>query len=349
MIFTDQSGNKCRMSLFISHTLAYNYFCQIPDSEGMPYFLSLQTRFTTRGRAIAALVLVCFIWGTSWVASKEAVRDMPALQMAGIRQIWAGVMYVVFFLARGYTLPKGKQWLPIVFLAFLNFILANGLSTWGVKYISAGLGSIIGASFPLWLVILALVRYKEKPGVLTWTGLLLGFGGICIVFYDHLSELLHPAFRFGVFLSLLASLAWTAGTLYTKEHAVHFNPYFSIGLQMLISGIVLTSLTETTGLNIPLREISMYSWLNIAYLVFFSSVLAFLAYLYALQNLPTSLVSVYAYVNPIVAVLIGGLFFHERLTPTIIAGALVTITGVYLVNAALRAKNILYKPPRGRI
>jgi drug/metabolite transporter (DMT)-like permease len=118
---------------------------------------------------------------------------------------------------------------------------------------------------------------------------------------------------------------------------------------MLIAGIALTGMTEATGLNIPLGDISLYSLFNIAYLVFFSSVLAFLAYLYALQNLPTSLVSVYAYINPIVAVLIGGLFFQEKLTPTIIAGALVTITGVYLVNAALRAKNILYKPPRGRI
>jgi drug/metabolite transporter (DMT)-like permease len=256
---------------------------------------------------------------------------------------------VVFFTIRGYAWPKGKQWLPILFLAFLNFILANGLSTWGVKYISAGLGSIIGASFPLWLVILALVRYREKATRLTWAGLLLGFGGICIVFYDHVGELLHSEFRFGVFLSLIASLAWTAGTLYTKEHALHFNPYFGIGLQMLIAGIALTGMTEATGLNIPLGDISLYSWFNIAYLVFFSSVLAFLAYLYALQNLPTSLVSVYAYINPIVAVLIGGLFFQEKLTPTIIAGALVTITGVYLVNAALRAKNILHNPPRGRI
>jgi len=274
---------------------------------------------------------------------------MPALQMAGIRQVWAGIMYVVFFIARGYALPRGRQWLPILLLAFLNFILANGLSSWGVKYISAGLGSIIGASFPLWLVILTFLRYREKPTVQSWFGLLLGFGGICIVFYNHLGELLNGDFRFGVILSLLAALSWTAGTLYTKEHALHFNPYFGIGLQMLISGIVLTSITAATGSAIPLQEITLYSWLNITYLVFLSSVLAFIAYLYALQNLPTSMVSVYAYVNPVIAVLIGGLFFGEKLTPTIIAGALVTITGVYLVNAALRAKNIFFRPSRGRM
>lgn len=309
----------------------------------------MQSEHPSHGRAYFALVLVCIIWGTSWVASKEAVRHMPALQMAGIRQIWAGVLYVIWFLSKGTPWPKGKEWFPILWLSFLNFVLSNGLSTWGVKYISAGLGSIIGASFPLWLVILSLWRYKEKPTLFAWVGLLLGFTGICIVFYDHLAEFVNPQFSFGVALSVTAALSWTVGTIYTKEHALHFNPYFGIGLQMLISGVTLVTLSDLTGMSIPLSEIPLYSWINISYLVVFSSILAFVAYLYALQKLPTSLVSIYAYINPIIAVMIGGLFFGERLTMIILTGALVTVAGVYLVNAALRQKSIFYRPPRGRI
>ena len=106
----------------------------------------------TRAKAIFALALVCFLWGTTWIASKEGVKYMPALQMAGIRQIIAGSLYVsLFFITKASSLPKGKEWIPILVLSFLNFILSNGLSTWGVKYISAGLGSIMGAIFPLWL------------------------------------------------------------------------------------------------------------------------------------------------------------------------------------------------------
>ena len=304
----------------------------------------MQSETPSHGRAYAALVLICFIWGTSWVATKEAVRYMPALQMVGIRQIWAGALYVIWFLVKKQPWPKGKQWWPILWLAFLNFILSNGLSTWGVKYISAGLGSIIGASFPLWLVILSLIRYKEKPTPLAWIGLIFGFSGICIVFYDHLTEFLDPNFRIGIALSVTAAITWTIGTLYTKEHALHFNPYFGIGLQMCISGITLMTISKMTGMSIPLTDIPAYSWLNITYLVLFSSVLAFVSYLYALQKLPTSLVSIYAYINPIVAVLIGGAFFNERLTVVILIGALVTIMGVYLVNAALRQKRFFFWP-----
>src|SRR5262245_51047057 len=103
-----------------------------------------------RQKAIFALALVCFFWGTTWLASKEGVKRMPALQLAGLRQLLGGSFYVAFFLWKGISLPKRKEWIPILVLSLLNFILSNGLSTWGVQFISAGLGSILGAIFPLW-------------------------------------------------------------------------------------------------------------------------------------------------------------------------------------------------------
>ena len=119
----------------------------------------------TRAKAIFALALVCFFWGTTWIASKEGVRHMPPLQMAGLRQLAGGLCYVLFFLIKGERWPKGKEWRSIIVLSFLNFLIANGLSTWGLKYISAGLGSIIGAIFPLWLVVIGLFSAKAKmPG-----------------------------------------------------------------------------------------------------------------------------------------------------------------------------------------
>src|SRR6476660_6016001 len=110
----------------------------------------------TKVKAFIALALVCFFWGTTWVASKEAVSHMPALQMAGMRQFFGGTCYILFFLFKGAKFPRGKEWITIIVLGFLNFTLSNGLSTWGVKFISAGLGSIIGAIFPLWLVVIGL-------------------------------------------------------------------------------------------------------------------------------------------------------------------------------------------------
>lgn len=291
----------------------------------------------TRTKALVALGLVSFFWGTTWIASKEGVRHMPALQLAGIRQLLGGLLYLGFFMSKGRVLPRGKEWWPILTLSFLNFMLSNALSTWGVKYISAGLGSIIGATFPLWLVVIGLFSNKRSISPKAIIGFLLGFAGICVIFYQHLDDFLNLSFLFGILLSLAATWSWAFGTLYTKKTAKSFNPYFSFGLQMVISGTVILLICEPTNLSIPLKSIPWQSWTAIAYLVIFSSVLTFIAYLYALQHLSAEQTSVYAYINPVVAVGLGALLFGEKVTGFIVFGGLITLLGVYLINHALRS------------
>lgn len=291
----------------------------------------------TRAKALFALALVCFFWGTTWIASKKGVSYMPALQLAGLRQLIAGLLYVGFFLYKKTPLPRGKEWTPILVLSFLNFILSNGLSTWGVQYISAGLGSIMGAIFPLWIVVIGLFISREKIPQKAIIGLLLGFGGVCIIFYEHLQDFFNADFRFGILLSLIATWTWAFATLYTKKQAASFNPYFSLGLQMVISGVTLTIFTNASGNAVAMSAIPWQAWSSIAYLIVFGSLIAFICYLYALQNLPTEQASVYAYINPMVAVLCGWIIFHERITIFITIGGLVTLAGVYLVNKAFRA------------
>lgn len=290
----------------------------------------------TDRKAYLALALVCIVWGVSWVGTKEGVRYMPPFQMVGIRQILAGLAYVLYFLIRGAKLPRRKEWYPILLLSALNFMISNGLATWGVKLTTAGLSAIMGAIFPLWLVIILALRGKNRIPPLAWIGIIIGFAGICIVFYEHLQELFNFSFLGGILLGLTASLSWAYGTIYTKEFATAFNPYHSIGWQMLISGIMLSIIAKVSGHSIPLTDIKLYSWMAIFFLVIVSSIIAFIAYLYALQKLPTGLVSLYAYINPIVAVLAGSLFTGEPLTVLIITGSLVTLTGVYIVNRALK-------------
>ncbi len=292
----------------------------------------------TERKAYFALALVCLVWGVSWVGTKEAVRYMPPFQMVGIRQILAGSVYVLYFMFKGAKLPRKKEWYPILFLSVLSFMISNGLATLGVKLTTAGLSAIMGAIFPLWLVVILAVRGKNRIPPLAWIGILVGFSGVCIVFYEHLHELFNFSFLGGITLGLIASLSWAYATIYTKEFALDFNPYHSIGWQMLISGLVITIIAQISGEVIPLKEIKLYTWSAIFFLVVVSSIIAFLAYLYALQKLPTGIVSVYAYVNPIVAVLAGSLFTGESLTVLIITGSLVTLAGVYIVNRALHKK-----------
>lgn len=289
-----------------------------------------------RFKAFVALGLVCFFWGTTWIASKEGVRHMPALQLAGIRQLAGGVLYLIFFMSKGRIWPRGREWRTILVLSFLNFMLSNALSTWGVKYISAGLGSIIGATFPLWMVVIGLLSNKKSIPAKAIIGFILGFVGICVIFYEHLHDFLNTDFLIGIFLSLAATWSWAFGTIYTKQQAKAFNPYFSLGLQMAISGLVILMICEPANISVPLRNIPWQSWAAIIYLVIFSSVISFVAYLYALQHLSAEQTSVYAYINPIVAVTLGGIFFDEKLTFFIVAGGVITLCGVYVINQSLK-------------
>lgn len=289
----------------------------------------------SRSKAYFALGLVCFFWGTTWIASKQGVRYMPALQLAGIRQLAGGLLYVLYFLSKGRVLPRGKEWKPILVLSFLNFMLANALSTWGLQYIPGGLGSIIAATYPLWIVVIAMAGKKAKLPLMTLAGFFLGFAGICVIFSEHLDHLFNPSFVFGIFLSLVATWAWAFGTIYTKQQARSFNPYYSLGLQMIISGAMVILIADISGLSVPIASIPYQSWLAITYLVLFSSILTFVAFLYALQHLSPEQTSVYAYINPIIAVVFSALLFNEKLTLLLAVGVAITLYGVYVINRSL--------------
>lgn len=299
--------------------------------------LTAKNKLQSIGLPVLALFWVSFFWGTTWLASKEGVKHMPALQLAAIRQFLGATVYISYFLFKKTTWPKGKQWNTIVILSILNFTLSNGLSTWGVKYISSGLGAIIGTIFPLWIVIISWFK-GEKTSKWSVIGLLVSFAGVCLIFYDYLADFLNPDFRFGIALSVIATFTWAFGSVYTKKKAASFNPYFSLGLQMLISSILLFAYSGATGTAINITQIPAESWWSIAYLVIFGSVFTFIAFIYALQHLPAEVSSIYAYINPIVALVLGSIIFNEPLTIMIMVGGSITIFGLYLVNRSIRKK-----------
>ena len=299
----------------------------------------IQSKISSVGLPILALCWISFFWGTTWIASKEGVKYMPALQLAAIRQFLGSIIYLSYFLFKKTPWPKGKQCKTIIILSILNFVLSNGLSTWGVKYISSGLGAIIGALVPLWVVIISLFR-GEKLVKLSIIGLVVGFAGVCVIFYEHLSDFLIFDFRFGIIISIISTLTWAFATLYTKKKAASFNPYFSLGIQMFISSIFLFAYLGATGSAVSLSTIPVISWVSIGYLVIFGSVLTFIAYIYALQHLPAEINSIYAYINPIIAVLLGAYIFGEPLSLAIAVGGIITLFGLYLVNRSFqKSKN----------
>jgi len=250
-----------------------------------------------------------------------------------------GSCYLAYYISKKNPWPRKKEFLPLLVLAILNFVLSNGLSTWGVKYIPSGLGAIMGAIFPLWIVLAGFIAGRTHIPRLTAIGLITGFAGICIIFYRHLPDFFIPDFRFGIFLSLCATWSWAAGTIYTKRHARVFNPYFGLGFQMLLGGIILSviSLISDPG-HLPVTAIPAISWFAIFYLVVFGSLIGFICYVYALQHLPTTQTAIYAYVNPVVAIITGAIVLGEELNMTVLTGGLVTLSGIYMVNKSYSQK-----------
>ena len=263
---------------------------------------------------------------------------MPPLEMASIRQLIAGSIYAAFFIFyKKAPLPSSKQFRWLIPMGILMFVSANGLSTWSIRFIPAGLSSLIGALYPLCVVIIEKIFYKNvRLTTLTFCGLFLGIAGIAIVFYEDAFHNAGPSFLFGVFLSAVAMLSWSIGTVFIARNKTNMNSYHSIGWQMLIAGIILFVIASFTQPYLSLTDIPSAAWLSIWYLVIFGSLISFVAFIYSMHKLPAAIASLYAYINPLVAMVAGYFVLQEKLTVNILWGSVVTLVGVFMVNYSIK-------------
>ena len=291
-----------------------------------------------KGRGYIALATTSILWGTTWVASKLGVNEIPALQMAYIRQFIAGLCFVLFFMwYRKLPFPSAKQFRWLTVMAILMFVFANGLSTWAIKYIPTGLAALIGALYPLSVVIIERIFFhSKKMTILTFLGLFLGITGVGIVFYENAFGHFNYTYLIGLSLSVFAMLSWSFGTVFLTRNKENINPYYGTGWQMLISAVILCLFAELMQPTVPFAAISVKVWLVIFYLVLFGSIISFVAFIFSMKKLPAAIASLYAYINPLVAMVVAAIVLNEKLTINILWGAIVTLIGVFLVNYSIR-------------
>jgi drug/metabolite transporter (DMT)-like permease len=291
----------------------------------------------TKNKAYLALTATSIIWGTTWVASRIGVEDVPGLQVSYLRQFIAGCLLLAFFFIRGEKLPTWQQFRWLFILSIFMFVLANGFSTWSVKYIPSGLASLISALAPICVVLIDLVFFKEyKNTPVTFIGLFLGFAGVAIVFYENAFHEQPEGYIYGIIYGLIAMIGWSIGTIFITRNKYNINPYYAMGWQMFLSSFMIFALAKFTNNDIAISEVSLKTWSAIAYLIVMGSVLAFAAFIYSIKYLPTAIASLYAYINPIVAMLFGTLILDEPLTINLLLGAVVTLVGVYIVNYSVK-------------
>ncbi len=234
-----------------------------------------------KSKAYLALTVTSLVWGTTWVAMKFGVKQLPALELAAIRQFIAGSLFVIFFLLRKEKMPTLKQFRQLFILSIFTFVLANGLSTWSLAFIPSGLGALIGALYPLSVVIIEYFFYNNKNITpLTVAGILLGVTGICFVFYENAFHAHPTGYVFGLALAVIAMLAWSYSSIMIARNKVKTNPYFGMGWQMVFGSSMMFMMSLIEGKNIPISQIPLDGWLAIAYLIAAGSILAIIAFIY---------------------------------------------------------------------
>jgi drug/metabolite transporter (DMT)-like permease len=308
--------------------------------HGILNFQKIKSLSIKRSKKIAyfCLAVTCIVWGTTWVGSRYAVQQkVPGLEVSYLRQFIAGSLVLLFFLFKREKMPTWPQFKWLAMVAFFMFFLNNGMATWGVNYISSGLASLIAAMFPLCMVLLDFVIYKKRDGnKLTFIGLVVGIIGVGYVFYENAFTSQPAGYGFGVMLCFIAMLGWALGSLFIARNKYAMNPYYAAGWQMFLASIMIFLMSEITGNHIPVSQVPARVWEDISFLSIGGSILTFIAFIYSLKHLPPAIASLYAYINPMVAMLVGAEVLHEALTTNLIIGAVITLAGVYLVNYSLR-------------
>ena len=275
---------------------------------------------------------VCFLWGTTYLGIRVGVASFPPLFFSLFRLVIAGIIFAVMFLRKHSILSVGvKQILGHAIAGGLLFSVGNGLVTIAEVHISSSLAAIISALIPVWIVLLnTIMNRSEFPEFKIILGTLLGVTGIVIIFGGQIG-FDQQQVRNGAALMFIAGLGWAGGSLLIKKMKEPIPVTGAATFQMLGGGLLLlpfSLLTEDWSTIDPTTE----SLAALAYLIIFGSIIAYICFLYAMRHLPVTVVSMYAYINPIVALIVGWFLLSEPLSLRILLGVIVTLSGVLLVN-----------------
>jgi drug/metabolite transporter (DMT)-like permease len=284
----------------------------------------------------AALVTVYIVWGTTYFAIRIVNQTLPPLLAASVRFLVAGGLMFAFTIGRGDAeadRPGRRQWAAAAIIGGALLLGGNGAVVWAERTVPSGIVALIIALIPLWMALIdAVLGRRPRPRVAF--GLLIGFAGAAMLVGTAASGSIPLV---GMLFAVGASISWASGSLYARSAPLPRRPFVGIGMEMLCGGVGLFAAGVLAGDlgRIDLERASLASVLALAYLIVFGSFAAFASYVWLLRNARTSLVSTYAYVNPVVAVFLGWAFLDESITlRTVAAGAIVLAAVAIIISAS---------------
>lgn len=285
-----------------------------------------------RGQVAAAFMLVYVLWGSTYLGIRFAIETLPPFLMAGTRHLTAGALLYTWNRLRGAPPPSCREWLAAGVIGALLLFGGNGLVTWSEQRVPSGVAALIVASVPLWMALIDGLQQRRIPAARVLAGVALGLGGLALLIAPGGREA-ERVDSLGAAALVLAALSWVGGSLLSRR--IRFSSATSLvtALEMIAGGVLLELAGVARGepSQVHLREASVRSLLAFGYLVIFGSLVAFSAYMWLLKVSTPARVSTYAYVNPVVAVLLGWAFAGESLTARIGLSALVIVGAVALI------------------
>lgn len=289
--------------------------------------------------ALAAWIAVCLIWGTTYFAIRITLESMPPWLMSGFRWTAAGSIITVYLWSRGERLPAPNWWKGAAFLGFSLLVLGNGGVVWAEQYVPSGLAAVMVAASPFWMTALEAFRSDGEPlTARIAAGLVVGLLGIVLLVWPDLASAGGGArgFLAGVISLQIACIGWTIGSSYSRRHAREENVLSTTAAQMLAGGVMMLAIGTVMGEWRALHFVPRTTT-ALVYLATVGAIGGFVAYTYALRHLPISLVSLYAYVNPVIAVVLGAAFLGEPFGARMAFAAALVFAGVAIVKSPRRS------------
>lgn len=288
-------------------------------------------------KILGAFALVYLVWGSTYLAIRVVVESLPPFLSAGVRFVIAGLLMLIYALARGHRLPRlARDWGTLALIGLMMLVGANGLVTWAVQWVDSNQAALIVATAALWMAWLGTLGPNGEPlSRPTVAGLVLGLIGVAVLVGDGLRVGHAPAFAY---LALQVSpLLWAAGSILSKRRQVQCAPVMSAAVQTLVAAVVLTAGGLAAG------EGARWTWepralWALVYLIVFGSFITYACFLWLVQQVSAARLSTYAYVNPAVAVLLGWWLLDEQLTAMQIAGTFIILFAVVIVTLASTIK-----------
>ncbi len=293
------------------------------------------TKLSTR--VLIAFGCVYLFWGSTYVAIRFGVEVLSPFVLASVRFLIAGPLMLAICAARGMPLRQsGRDLAMMAAIGVLILGMGNMGVMWAEQYLASGLASLLVAVVPVYVALLeAMLPNGEGLRARGWVGIAIGFGGLVLLLSPGLREGMqgHSGQLIGSAAAVISAFAWTCGSILSRRAKVRANAFVAAGWQMLFAGLFNTALVLVSGGSFRVHFAAQAIW-SIVWLVTFGSLVGYTAYIYLLEHVPVAKVSTYAYVNPIVAVILGALLMGERMVPIEYAGMAAILVAVYLVTSS---------------